>query len=87
MHRRYPLIARGRSHPENRYNLAGISLQRKLKTCIDIELICFSYSGPLGTMGSDQKQNTALAGARGRENCAISISLINRFDKTESTVF
>ena len=30
--------------------------------------IC-SYSGPSGILGSDGKQNTTLAGARGRENC------------------
>ena len=29
----------------------------------------FSYSGPSGILGSDGKQNIALAGARGRENC------------------
>ena len=28
-----------------------------------------SYSGPSGILGSGEKQNTALAGARGRENC------------------
>ena len=28
-----------------------------------------SYSGHSGIMGSDGKQNTALAGARGHENC------------------
>ena len=30
-----------------------------------------SYSGPLGILGCDRKQNTALAGARGRANCCI----------------
>ena len=30
-------------------------------------------SGPSGIFGSDGKQNTASAGARGRENCALSI--------------
>ena len=38
-------------------------------SCIDIVLIFFSYSGPSGVLGSDGKQNTAYAGARGRENC------------------
>ena len=28
-----------------------------------------SYSGPSGILGSDGKQNSAQAGARGRENC------------------
>ena len=31
----------------------------------------FSYSGPSGILGSDGKQNTALAGASGRENCCV----------------
>ena len=29
----------------------------------------FSYPGPSGILGSDGKQNTAYAGARGCENC------------------
>ena len=29
----------------------------------------FSYSGLTGILGSDEKQNTAYAGARGCENC------------------
>ena len=29
----------------------------------------FSYSGPSGILGSDGKQNTAAADARGREDC------------------
>ena len=31
----------------------------------------FSYSGPSGILGSYGKQNTAKAGARGRENCCF----------------
>ena len=31
--------------------------------------IIFSYSGPLGILGSDGKQNTTKSGARRRENC------------------
>ena len=30
-----------------------------------------SYYGISGILGSDGKQNTTLAGARGRENCCI----------------
>ena len=33
-----------------------------------------SYSGPLGTLGSDGKQNTALAGARGVRIFPLSIN-------------
>ena len=31
----------------------------------------FSYSGPLGILGADGKQNTASAGASGHENYCI----------------
>ena len=31
----------------------------------------FSYSGPSGTLDSEGKQNTALAGVKGRENCCM----------------
>ena len=30
----------------------------------------FSYSGPSGILGSDGKQNAALASATGHENCS-----------------
>ena len=43
-------------------------------SCIDIVLIFFSYSGPSGVLGSDGKQNTAYAGARGVRIVALSIS-------------
>ena len=35
-------------------------------------VVTFKFSGPLGLLGSDiWKQNTALAGAKGRERCCI----------------
>ena len=42
--------------------------------CINIVFSFFLYSGPSDVMGSDRKQNTALAGARGVIIVALSIS-------------
>ena len=43
-------------------------------TLVISALLFFSYSGPSGILGSDGKQNTAKAGARGVRIVALSIS-------------
>ena len=47
----------------------------------------FSYSDPLGILGSDHTQNTALDGARCEKPLHVTLVLINRLYKTESAVF
>ena len=47
----------------------------------------FSYSDSARIFGSEEKQNTALKGARGRENCALVIISHTRLNKTKSVVF
>ena len=44
-----------------------------MENCIVLKSF-FSYSGPSGILGSDRKQNTAYAGARGVRIVALSIS-------------
>ena len=42
---------------------------------------------PSGILGSDGKQNTAKASARGVRIVALSLVFMNRLNKTESAVF
>ena len=47
----------------------AVVVPRELLPHIDIALIFFLHSGPLGVLVSDGKQNTVQSDARGRENC------------------
>ena len=46
--------------------------ESSLTTTYSVDI--FSYSGPSGILGSDDKQNTAYVGARGARIVAFSIS-------------